>query len=71
MTCYRWVLDRKAEGFPITIACKIAEVSRQAFNDWRAKAAGGRPTPSNPTPNWWPRCVTSKPSSTAPTASRG
>jgi len=36
-----WVLDRKAEGFPITLACKIAEVSRQAFNDWRAKRAAG------------------------------
>ena len=35
MTRYLWVLDRKAEGFPITIACKVVEVSRQAFNDWR------------------------------------
>lgn len=41
MTRYRWVLDRKAEGFPITMACKVAEVSRQAFNDWRAKRADG------------------------------
>lgn len=41
MTRYRWVLDRKAEGFPITLACKTAEVSRQAFNDWRAKRAAG------------------------------
>lgn len=41
MTRYRWVLDRKAEGFPITMACKIAEVSRQAFNDWRKKCAAG------------------------------
>jgi putative transposase len=41
---YRWVLDRKAEGFPITMACKVAEVSRQAFYDWRAKRAAG---PSN------------------------
>lgn len=41
MTRYLWVLDRKAEGFPITLACKIAEVSRQAFNDWRTKRAGG------------------------------
>lgn len=40
MTRYRWVLDRKAEGFPITMACKVAEVSRQAFCDWRAKRAG-------------------------------
>ena len=41
MTRYRWVLDRKAEGFPITMACKIAAVSRQAFHDWWAKRAGG------------------------------
>jgi hypothetical protein len=41
VTRYRWVLDRKAEGFPITMACKIAEVSRQAFGDWRAKRAAG------------------------------
>ena len=41
MTRYLWVLDRKAEGFPITIACKVAEVSRQAFNDWRHKRAAG------------------------------
>ena len=40
MTRYRWVLDRKAEGFPITMACKVAEVSRQAFHDWPAKRAG-------------------------------
>jgi putative transposase len=41
VTRYMWVLDRKAEGFPITMACKIAEVSRQAFNDWRTKRAAG------------------------------
>jgi putative transposase len=41
VTRYRWVAARKAEGFPITAACKVAEVSRQAFCDWRlAKAAG-------------------------------
>ncbi len=41
MTRYRWVAARKAEGFPITMACKVAEVSRQAFHDWRAKVAAG------------------------------
>jgi putative transposase len=41
VTRYRWVLDRKAEGFPYTMACKVAEVSRQAFCDWRAKRAAG------------------------------
>jgi transposase InsO family protein len=38
---YRWVADRKAEGFPITMACRVAEVSRQAFYDWRLRAASG------------------------------
>ena len=41
MTRYRWVAARKAEGFPITVACQVAQVSRQAFGDWRARAAGG------------------------------
>ena len=41
MTRYRWVAARKAEGFPTTMACKVAEVSRQAFCDWRAKVAAG------------------------------
>lgn len=41
MTRYRWVLARKAEGFPITMACRVAEVSRQAFYDWRLRVAGG------------------------------
>ena len=41
MTRYRWVLARKAEGFPITMACRVAEVSRQAFYDWRLRLAGG------------------------------
>lgn len=41
MTRYRWVADRKAEGFPITMACRVAEVSRQAFYDWRLRLAGG------------------------------
>jgi putative transposase len=41
VTRYKWVAARKAEGFPITPACKIAEVSRQAFFDWRKKQANG------------------------------
>ena len=45
MTRYRWVAARKAEGFPIAMACKVAEVSRQAFHEWRAKVAAG-PTPA-------------------------
>lgn len=41
MTCYRWVLARKAEGFPITVACRAAEVSRQAFYDWAQRLKAG------------------------------
>jgi putative transposase len=41
VTRYQWVAARKAEGFPITMAAKVAEVSRQAFHDWRAKEAAG------------------------------
>ncbi len=41
MTRYRWVLARKAEGFPVTMACKVADVSRQAFYDWRLRASCG------------------------------
>jgi transposase InsO family protein len=41
VTRYRWVAARKAEGFPITAACDVAEVSRQAFHDWRARTAAG------------------------------
>jgi transposase InsO family protein len=36
-----WVAARKAEGFPITMACSVAGVSRQAFHDWRARRAVG------------------------------
>jgi putative transposase len=45
VTRYRWVAARKAEGFPITMACTVADVSRQAFHDWRARTAAG-PTAS-------------------------
>ncbi len=41
MTRYRWVAARKAEGFPITMACKVAQVSTTAFDDWRRKQAAG------------------------------
>jgi putative transposase len=41
VTRYRWVAARKAEGFPITMACEVADVSRQAFHDWRARTAVG------------------------------
>ena len=31
MTRYRWVAARKAEGFPTTLCCTVAGVSRQSF----------------------------------------
>lgn len=39
MTRYRWVAARKAEGFPTTAACEVADVSRQGFYDWRQRCA--------------------------------
>jgi putative transposase len=39
VTRYEWVTARKAEGFPTRQACQVADVSRQAFYDWRARAA--------------------------------
>ena len=45
MTRYAWVAAQKADGFAITMACKVAQVSRQAFHDWRAQQAAG-PTPA-------------------------
>ncbi len=41
MTRYRWVAARKAEGFPGTMACNAAGVSRQSFYDWRAREMAG------------------------------
>jgi putative transposase len=41
VTRYRWVAARKADGFPISMACRVADVSRQAFGDWRAREAAG------------------------------
>jgi transposase InsO family protein len=41
VTRYRWVAARKAEGFPITAACTVAEVSTTAFDDWRRRGAAG------------------------------
>jgi putative transposase len=45
VTRYWWVTARKAEGFPTTMACTAAGVSRQAFYDWVARQAAG-PTPA-------------------------
>jgi len=40
VTRYEWVLARKAESFPVRAACEVAEVSTQAFNDWRRRREG-------------------------------
>jgi putative transposase len=45
VTRYRWVAAQKADGFPITMATKVANVSRQAFGEWRARQAAG-PSPA-------------------------
>jgi hypothetical protein len=37
VTRYEWVLARKAEDFPVTAACEVADVSTSAFNDWRRR----------------------------------
>jgi hypothetical protein len=39
VTGYGWVAARKAEGFSITAARQVAGVSRQVFQDWRARRA--------------------------------
>jgi transposase InsO family protein len=41
VTRYRWVAAREAEGFPITKACEVAGVSRQAFYEWNTKTLAG------------------------------
>jgi transposase InsO family protein len=41
VTRYLWVAARKAEGFPTKAACEVADVSRQAFYDWRQRQAAG------------------------------
>jgi putative transposase len=44
VTRHEWVAARKAEGFPITKACDVAGVSRQAFHDWKLRCTKP-PTP--------------------------
>jgi len=38
---YACVADQKAAGFPVTAACRIAEVSTSGFYDWCAREAAG------------------------------
>lgn len=37
MTRYRWVDDRKAEGFPVRPACRVAQVSTSAYYAWAGR----------------------------------
>ncbi|MGE4163942.1 MAG: IS3 family transposase [Vicinamibacterales bacterium] len=41
MSRYACVADQKAAGFPVTMACEIAEVSTSGFYDWCAREAAG------------------------------
>jgi len=41
VTRYRWVDSRKAEGFPVTHACAVAQTSTSAFYDWLAAGRQG------------------------------
>ena len=36
MNRYKWIAAQKADGYLVTVAAKIAGVSRQAFYDWHA-----------------------------------
>jgi len=42
VTRYEWVAARKAEGFPITAAAKVAEVSTSGFYDWCRRCEAGQ-----------------------------
>jgi hypothetical protein len=39
MKRYRWIDARKAEGFPITAACEVAEVATSSFYAWCQRSA--------------------------------
>lgn len=41
MTRYRWVAARRADGFPTTSACEVADVSCSAFYAWLERSAAG------------------------------
>ena len=70
MTRYRWVAARKAEGFPITMACTVADVSRQAFHEWRARIAAGPTAGRHAEAELVAVIARSTPSPTGPMASR-
>ncbi len=35
MTRYRWVAEQKAEGYPTTLACYVAQISTSGFTGGR------------------------------------
>ena len=41
MTKYRWIRARKAEGFPIRLCCRVAEVPPSSYYDWRETHGSG------------------------------
>jgi hypothetical protein len=38
---YRWVDDRKAEQFSISMACTAAGVSTSSYYDWKVREGAG------------------------------
>lgn len=41
MTRCAWVDSRKAEGFPVTVACSVATISTTAFYEWTTRFTSG------------------------------
>jgi hypothetical protein len=71
VTRYRWVAARKAEGFPTTMACRVATVSRQSFWDWRARQEAGPTEAERAEADLVGEIRACTPPLMAPTASRG
>jgi transposase InsO family protein len=42
VTRYRWIDQRKAEGFQVAAACQVAQVCSSAYYEWRAEIEAGR-----------------------------
>lgn len=41
MTRYRWIASQKACGFPVSVACSVAEVSTSSYYEWAAREMRG------------------------------
>lgn len=50
MTRYRWVGARKAEGFPVRTACRVAKVASASFYEWCQRS-------SSPTEAEWAEAI--------------